>query len=126
MISATSPPVLQGARVKQHFAILLYPFLHTLGGRDREARLQALDGYWRPWLSRLDDRYLERTLDDTAFFLPHLRSLLFPETQLLDPNPRSPAAALSEARALATSPIDELAGSRGPGAATRSTKVFCG
>lgn len=65
------------------FTILVYPFQHTLSEPDRPQRLQALDGTWRPWLARMDDAARATALDDTYFFLPYVRELLFPETARL-------------------------------------------
>ena len=62
------------------FAILVYPFEHSLDEARRPERLERLNPYWRPWLSRLDPPARARALDDTYFFLPYVRELLFPET----------------------------------------------
>jgi hypothetical protein len=65
------------------FTVLVYPFQHTLSEPDRPQRLRALDGAWRPWLARMDDAARATALDDTYFFLPYVRELLFPETARL-------------------------------------------
>jgi hypothetical protein len=67
-------------RVAKYFTILVYPFRHSLSGKERAARLQKLEGCWRPWWSQLDHAALQCALDDTYFFLPYIRELLFPET----------------------------------------------
>ncbi len=82
------------------YSLLVYPFRHALSGKDRAERLKRLGASWRPWWHRLtEDRDLERTLDDTWFFRPYLRRLLFPETeQLPKADPRGqlrPARAIS-------------------------------
>jgi hypothetical protein len=69
--------------VARHFTILVYPFRHGLPARPSTRQLTRLGERWRPWFSRLDREGLERALDDTYFFLPYVRKLLFPETVLL-------------------------------------------
>jgi hypothetical protein len=66
-------------QVKRQFTMLIYPFRHALGGKQRSSRLRRLVERWRPWLSRLDRDNLKHALDDTYFFLPYIRKLLFPE-----------------------------------------------
>jgi hypothetical protein len=65
------------------YTILVYPFRHALSGPDRVRRLELLDGLWRPWLYRMDEPARAAALDDTYFFLPYVRELLFPETTRL-------------------------------------------
>src|SRR5262249_37190853 len=67
-----------------HFTVLIYPFVHGVTDAARAGRLAGLAPRWRPWWSRLADRDLARALDDTAFFLPYIRGLLYPETAWLD------------------------------------------
>jgi hypothetical protein len=54
----------------------------------------------------LERRELERVLDDTYFFLPHVRSLLFPETEQLPPD--EAAGQLQAAEQLAALDAGEL------------------
>jgi hypothetical protein len=66
--------------LRHPFTVLAYPFRHTLTGHRRRERLPQLQGRWKPWWGRLngpDER--EVALDDTFFFLPYVRELLFPE-----------------------------------------------
>jgi hypothetical protein len=73
-------------RLAQHFVLLVYPFryapdmVHRSG---RVRRLRDLRDRWVHWWTRLDDEALVCALDDTYFFLPYVRSLLFPETDNL-------------------------------------------
>lgn len=76
-----------------HFLILVYTFFHNVEGKQRDDRLERADKRWEHWLYRLlpagtgantDIPELAHALDDTYFFLPYVRSLLFPETELLD------------------------------------------
>src|SRR5258708_1659894 len=59
--------------------MLVYPFRHAVSGVERAERLQQLGGCWRSWWSRLPHADLEAAKDDTLFFLPYVRELLFPE-----------------------------------------------
>ena len=65
--------------IAQSFAILVYPFRHDIAGRDRRDRLRALWPHWRPWWSRLSAPEVDGACDDSRFFLPYVRELLFPE-----------------------------------------------
>jgi hypothetical protein len=67
-------------QLEQQFTILIYPFVHALVGAERSTRLSRLDGRWLPWWQVLADAERARFLDDTYFFLPYIRTLLFPET----------------------------------------------
>jgi hypothetical protein len=70
-------------QIESHFVILVYPFKHDLSGRQRDSALRRLNGRWQSWWTRLASDDLEKALDDTYFFLPYVRSMLFPETALL-------------------------------------------
>jgi hypothetical protein len=62
-----------------HYTILIYPFLHSVMGDSRQRQVRSLDESWAPWWSRLNgDTY--KALDDTYFFLPYIREVMFPET----------------------------------------------
>src|SRR5262249_6919399 len=63
-----------------HFTFFIYPFVHDVTARNRDARLAALEARWLPWWSRLTDEELAVTLYDTAFFLPYIGGVLYPET----------------------------------------------
>lgn len=67
-------------RVKSHFTMLVYPFHHAVSGSAKELRLQRLSKRWLHWWGRFDDEGLKWVLDDTYFFLPYIRQMLFPET----------------------------------------------
>jgi len=94
-------------QVSRHFIIAVYPFQHALTGRERARRLAALRGRWHPWWYRLDDDALACALDDTYFFLPYIRALLFPETELLPAT--DTRQQLEPARATANMECDDLA-----------------
>ncbi len=70
-----------------HFTVAVYPFVHDLTAANRAARLSALDRRWAPWWARLSDRDAAEALDGSAFFLPYIRGLLYPETACLDGEP---------------------------------------
>lgn len=70
-------------KLNPHFTVLVYPFRHVVSDQGRKLRLQGLDERWMPWWRRFDRNGLKRFLDDTYFFLPYVRNLLFPETTLL-------------------------------------------
>lgn len=75
----------QTMQLESHFFLLIYSFHHTVGGNDRSQRLAQLNDRWQPWWRRLfgdrgDSAFpLQRALDDTYFFLPSIREMLFPE-----------------------------------------------
>lgn len=69
--------------LSHHFTLLIYPFLHTVTGKKRDSRLAALSTQWSPWWERLNDGQVANALDDTYFFLPYIRNIIFPETVLL-------------------------------------------
>lgn len=100
--------------IKKNFTVLIYPFHHSLTWPHREKQLHTLNTRWKPWWSRLANadavpgtQSLAKALDDTYFFLPSLRELLYPETQLLHGNAAGQVELLKELAAL---PVDELAG----------------
>jgi hypothetical protein len=70
-----------------HFSVLIYPFLHDVTGRHQAERLEVLERHWAPWWCRLADGDLAQALDDTSFFLPYIRGLLYPETVRLRNEP---------------------------------------
>jgi hypothetical protein len=65
-----------------HFTILVYPFAHNITEANQKTKLQSLAPVWDPWWSRLDEDKVGKAIDDTYFFLPYIRELLFPETSL--------------------------------------------
>src|ERR1700730_14206300 len=73
-----------------HFSVLIYPFTHDIGEHNRRARLQALEARWSPWWSRLSDAELACAFEATAFFLPYIRGLLYPESLCLEDEPLGP------------------------------------
>lgn len=93
--------------VVRHFTVLVYPFRHALVGKERVTRLHRLEKIWQPWWRRLDHNALQSALDDSYFFLPYIRELLFPETALL-PEADAPEQ-LAEAGSLARLPTGALA-----------------
>jgi hypothetical protein len=66
--------------VDPYFTILVYPFRHALSPDELKAHLHRLNTRWQPWWQRLDRDALKHTLDDSYFFLPSIRAMLFPET----------------------------------------------
>lgn len=82
-------------RVGDHFFLLVYTFSNRIGRDSRERQIELADKRWRHWMCRLlpdsfgsgiadDDLTSFRyALDDTQFFLPHIRAVMFPETELL-------------------------------------------
>lgn len=73
-----------------HFTMLIYPFLHHVAGNERSKRLEALAAQWAPWWTRLADEQIAKALDNTYFFLPYIRSVIFPETMRLSNEPVGP------------------------------------
>jgi hypothetical protein len=73
--------------LRNHFSVAIYPFLHDLTGTARAARLESLDDRWAPWWTRLTDDGLADALQATAFFLPYVRGLLYPEVAALQDEP---------------------------------------
>src|SRR5262249_32279889 len=66
--------------LRHSFTVLAYPFRHALTAGKRRERLPQLQGRWKPWWGRLSlPGEREGALDDTFFFLPYVRELLFPE-----------------------------------------------
>ena len=93
-------------RIESHFTLLIYPFRHAIVDAEAVPRLAVLDDRWRPWWRRLDGPALGRALDDTYFFLPHIRRhLLFPEVALLASDP---AAQVKDAERVAHMPASSL------------------
>jgi hypothetical protein len=66
-----------------HFTVAIYPFVHDLTAANRPARLEALGQHWEPWWTRLNGQERGAALESTTFFLPYVRSLLYPEVPLL-------------------------------------------
>src|SRR4051812_26876189 len=75
MQSSLADPVLLN-----HFTIAIYPFLHTLSGPNRIESLENVETRWDPWWARLTDEETDAALEDSTFFLPYVRGMLFPET----------------------------------------------
>src|ERR1700691_5568361 len=70
-----------------HFSVAIYPFVHDLTAGVRSARLEALGERWAPWWTRLTEEGLTNALQATGFFLPYVRSLLYPEVAVLQDEP---------------------------------------
>jgi hypothetical protein len=66
-------------RVENAYAVLIYPFRHEVSGAERADRLERLGACWLPWWTRFGEGAVKSALDDTLFFLPYVRELLFPE-----------------------------------------------
>lgn len=101
---------MDAVRLVRPFVLLVYPFRYASEVNHRSGRVRRLGRLrdrWAHWWARLDDKALLCALDDTYFFLPYVRSLLFPETAHLPlGDARRQAAA---ARQWAGRPCDELA-----------------
>jgi hypothetical protein len=65
--------------IEDHYTILVYPFRHDLHGAERALRLNRLGPNWRTWWSRFEPDAIASAKDNTLFFLPYVRELLFPE-----------------------------------------------
>lgn len=65
-----------------HYTVLIYPLLHNITSVNRRQRIQRLEESWSPWWARLEGN-IHKALDDTYFFLPYIREVIFPETALL-------------------------------------------
>ena len=57
--------------------MLIYPFRHVFATKDRARRIDELQGRWIPWWRRLNESERSRAFDDSFFFLPYVRELLF-------------------------------------------------
>lgn len=69
-----------------HYSVLIYPFLHNVKSDDRRAKLRLLEESWAPWWSRLGEG-IRQALDDSYFFLPYIREVVFPELALIKDTP---------------------------------------
>ena len=69
-----------------HYSVLIYPFLHDVNSGDRRAKIRLLEESWAPWWARLDEG-IRQALDDSYFFLPYIREVVFPEAALLKGTP---------------------------------------
>ncbi|HEV3168385.1 MAG TPA: hypothetical protein VGZ22_30550 [Isosphaeraceae bacterium] len=86
--------------IEHHFSILIYPFRHQVSDQERTGlggafepflsatsaasagrsqRLHALSHCWQTWWARLTVRERESAENDSYFFLPYVRDLIFPE-----------------------------------------------
>lgn len=84
--------------ILSHFTVAIYPFVHDLTAANRPARLEALGKHWAPWWTRLSGPEWGAALESTAFFLPYVRSQLYPEVALLQDEPPGPQYADWSAR----------------------------
>jgi len=66
-------------KLEHHFTILIYPFLHKFVNRVEKDELLKILHRWLPWFCRLDEEKIKSALDDSYFFLPFAKRLLFPE-----------------------------------------------
>lgn len=110
-----------------NYAVLIYPFFHRFGAA-RADRLRRADKRWQHWLLRLSGDDLVSALDDTYFFLPHVRELIFPEVSLLDVKLSGPPQAAALQKALEGMPLAELTAddptpARGDGGAVSQSEL---
>ncbi len=68
-------------KLEHHFTILIYPFLHRFVNRVEKGALLSILHRWLPWFCRLDEEKIKSALDDSYFFLPFAKRLLFPELE---------------------------------------------
>ena len=81
--------------VSDHYILAVYQFTHDIDGSERWRRVALLERHWESWWCRLkrvpghqhrvpeqQNEALDAALDNSFFFLPYLRDLLFPETTL--------------------------------------------
>src|SRR4051794_17239677 len=74
-----------------HCTFAVYPFFHSWADAGWCACLDRVGARWAPWWDRLrEDGEVRDGVDATFYFLPYVRSLLFPETDLLDREPAGP------------------------------------
>ncbi|HID54932.1 TPA: hypothetical protein EYP37_00265 [Candidatus Poribacteria bacterium] len=66
-------------RVSNHYIILTYPFKHSFEAGEKDRRWERLEDRWFQWWRRLGGEQVRKAVDDTYFFLPYIRKLLFPE-----------------------------------------------
>jgi hypothetical protein len=71
--------------IDNQYAVLIYPFRHEVSGAERAERLNRLEASWLPWWSRFAPDAVKSAIDDTLFFLPYVRELLFPELAIYGP-----------------------------------------
>lgn len=122
---------------------LIYPFQHDLDRpspkqtdqrppqemehdqrTDWPDRMRLLETRWEPWWLRKERQgLLERSLDDTFFFLPYVRALLFPETSPLnkDDSSEHPRRTIERVRRRLQGSLAEWAENLGPGGVQRMT-----
>ncbi|HEU4710294.1 MAG TPA: hypothetical protein VFS76_01955 [Pyrinomonadaceae bacterium] len=72
-----------------HYTVFIYPFLHDIEDHNRSSRAQSLEENWDPWWARLGNE-IGSALDNTYFFLPYIREVLFPETIVFKDQPAGP------------------------------------
>jgi len=69
-------------KLLNQYTVFVYPFVHNLGESNRSIRIRSLEESWTPWWDRLGNE-IGAALDNTYFFLPYIREVLFPETLTL-------------------------------------------
>jgi len=101
--------------VREHFSHFVYVFSADLladkdGRRDLDA-VASLRDDWAHWLAKADSAEMESTIDDSYFFLRHLRRLIFPEfvvRRLGGADDLNLDDAAGVAQALGGTPLDEI------------------
>jgi hypothetical protein len=84
---ASMLPLADDVALVNHFTFAIYPFSHEVRGKERQARLQVLASRWAPWWSRLPDDQLASVRDDSYFFLPYIRGVLYPDAVRFEAEP---------------------------------------
>ncbi len=67
-----------------HYSILVYPFLHKFKQGEDLSKFRSPSGDWQPWFERLNAEQIARVVDDTYFFLPYVRAVIYPEVKTLN------------------------------------------
>lgn len=66
-------------KAKRRFSIFLYPFFHNFKIKNIKKYKENFEKHWKHWFFRLNDEMIRTVEDDTYFFLPHIREIIFPE-----------------------------------------------
>ena len=64
---------------KQFCSYLIYPFRHSLNNKNINKKAEVISSLWESWIHRIEENDLEQVIDDTHFFLPYVREILFPQ-----------------------------------------------
>jgi len=76
----------ENLRLSNHYTVFIYPFFYNIREKNRDSWIRSLARSWDPWWSRLGNE-IGSALDNTYFFLPYIREVLFPETAIFKDKP---------------------------------------